>query len=141
MSETHEPFGPAGTVRIGSDRAFGLVFAAVFVIVGLWPLFGDGGVRTWALGIALVLAGIAVAVPRLLRSLNRVWFRFGRLLHAVVSPLVLAVLFFVTVTPTALIMRWLGKDVLQLRRDDAAQSYWVVREPRGPSPESMRNQF
>lgn len=141
MSETHEPFGPAGTVRIGGDRAFGLVFAAVFVIVGLLPLAGDGGVRTWALGIALVFAGIAFAMPRLLRPLNRVWFRFGRLLHAVVSPLVLAILFFVTVTPTALIMRWLGKDVLHLRRDAAARSYWVVREPRGPSPESMKNQF
>jgi predicted membrane metal-binding protein len=141
MSQTHESLVPATDVKVGSERAFGLVFAAVFVIVGLFPLLGDGGVRFWALGVALAFAVIAFAMPRLLRPLNLVWFRFGLLLHAVVSPLVLGLLFFVTVTPTGLIMRLLGKDLLNLRRDEAAESYWIVREPRGPAPESMKNQF
>ena len=141
MSQTHESFSPVTDVKVGSERAFGLVFAAVFVIVGLLPLLGDGGVRFWALGVALAFAVIAFAMPRLLRPLNLVWFRFGLLLHAVVSPLVLGLLFFVTVTPTGLIMRMLGKDLLNLRRDETAESYWIVREPRGPAPESMKNQF
>lgn len=141
MSGTHESFRSTDEVKVGSERAFGLVFAAVFVIVALFPLLGDGGVRYWALGVALVFVAVAFLAPRLLRPLNIVWFRFGLLLHAIVSPLVLGILFFVTVMPTGLIMRLLGKDLLSLRRDESAQSYWIPREPRGPAPETMKNQF
>ena len=141
MSQTHESFSPATDVKVGSERAFGVVFATVFLIVGLFPLLGDGGVRYWALGVAGAFGGIALAMPRLLRPLNMVWFRFGMLLHSVVSPLVLGLLFFVTIMPTGLIMRLLGKDVLNLRRDNTAESYWIAREPRGPAPETMKNQF
>jgi hypothetical protein len=141
MSATHEAAGTDSEVKAGSDRAFGLVFATVFAVIGLLPLFGDGGVRIWALAVAVLFAALALVAPKLLHPLNILWFRFGLLLHAIISPIVLGMLFFVTVTPTAWIMRVLGKDLLRLRRDDEAPSYWIMREPPGPAPESMKNQF
>jgi hypothetical protein len=131
----------ARQVEMGSDRAFGLVFAAVFAIVCLLPLTSGGEYRPWAGIVAAAFVVVSFTFPRLLKPLNRVWFLFGLLLHKVVSPLVMGLLFFVTVTPIALIMRALGKDPLRLARDDAAASYWIVRQPPGPAPETMRRQF
>lgn len=115
--------------------------AAFFTIVGLWPLVGGAGPRVWALGIAGVFALLARVWPDALAPLNRIWFRFGLLLHRIVSPVVLAVLFFLTVTPMALLLRILGKDLLRLRWDREAASYWIERDPPGPEPETMIHQF
>ena len=141
MSATHESFRPTSKIRAGSERAFGLVFAGVFAIVGLAPMLDGDAARLWALGVAAVFAASALLAPRLLRPLNLVWFRFGLLLNTVVSPLVFGVLFLFAILPTALAMRALGKDPLRLRRDPAAASYWIRRDPPGPAPESMKNQF
>jgi len=139
--ETHEDYGRADEVKLGSERAFGMVFAVVFAAVGLWPLGADGAVRIWALGIAVGLLVVALARPELLRHLNRLWFRFGLLLNKVVNPLVMGLLFYFTVTPTGFIMRVFGKDPLRLKFDRAALSYWIERQPPGPEPETMRQQF
>ena len=77
----------------------------------------------------------------MLAPFNALWFRFGLLLHRVVSPVILALLFFTTVAPVGLLMRAFGKDPLRLKKDRAADSYWILREPPGPSPESMKQQF
>ena len=82
-----------------------------------------------------------VAVDGGARSAQQIWTKFGVLLYTIVSPVVLGFLFYVTVTPIALLMRVLGKDPLRLRRDPDAASYWIDRTPPGPSPESMKNQF
>ena len=128
-------------VERGSERSFGLVFAAVFALVGLWPLTGSNPVRLWSLALAAVFVLLALAAPRCLAPLNRVWFAFGELLHRLVSPLVMGFIFFVVVTPIGLAMRVLGKDPLKLRLEAESESYWVRREPPGPPPDSMRNQF
>jgi predicted membrane metal-binding protein len=141
MNATHESFEAGDLPRPGSERSFGLVFAAVFTIVGLWPLLGSDAPRWWSCGVAIAFAAIALAYPRVLAPLNLIWFRFGMLLHRIVSPIVLGVLFFAAVMPTGLIMRLLGKDVLHLRRDPDAASYWIERDPHGPAPETMKNQF
>ena len=80
-------------------------------------------------------------MPKILSPLNRLWFRFGLLLHHIVNPVVMALLFFTTVTPMALIMRLLGKDPLRRKFDPEADSYWIPRQPAGPAPETMKNQF
>ena len=84
---------------------------------------------------------VAVVYPQMLAPLNRLWFRFGLLLHKIVSPVVLAIMFFLVFTPTGMIMRALGKDPLRLRLDKNATSYWIERTPPGPSPESLGDQF
>lgn len=144
MAETqqfHEQFDRDNAVKAGSDRAFGLVFAAVFALIGLWPLLAGGGIRAWALIVAATFMALGLFAPVALKPLNRVWFLFGMLLHKIVSPLAMALLFFATVTPIALLMRLIGKDPLRLKFDRAAKSYWIQRDPPGPEPESMRRQF
>ena len=137
----HEKLDRGSDVKPGSERAFGLVFAAVFALIGLWPLLSAESVRPWALIVAALLIAAARFAPRALDPLNRLWFLFGVLLHKIVSPLVMALLFFVTVTPIAILMRLAGKDPLRLKFDRAAKSYWIERTPPGPAPETMRNQF
>ena len=133
-SQTHS------TIDGGSDRGFGFVFAAVFAIISLWPLAGGGGVRIWAIAIAALFFAAALVRPDILRPLNRLWFRFGLLLGRIVSPVVMAVVFFVAVTPTALIMRAFAKDLLRLNFDPGADSYWIRRADIGPMG-SMKDQF
>jgi hypothetical protein len=128
-------------VQGGSDRSFGFVFAGVFLVIAVYPLFFGQAFRAWSLGVALVFAIVALIAPSILGPLNRAWARFGLLLHTIVSPVALALMFFVVITPMALIMRVLGKDLLRLRWDRDATTYWIEREPPGPAPESLRDQF
>lgn len=125
-------------IRMGSDRSFGLVFAVIFALVGLFPLTGGGGARWWALAVAAVFLLAALAASRLLRPMNRLWFRFGLLLNRIVSPVVMGVLFFGVVTPTGLVRRLFVADPLRQRLDPSASSYWI--EVSGPKT-SMRRQF
>lgn len=136
----HENFQREDAVTVGSERGFGIVFAVVFAVIGLSPAWDGAPLRWWALAVAVMFLAVAGLAPAILKPFNRLWFAFGLLLHKVVSPLVMGLVFFATVTPTAFIMRMLGKDPLRLRFDRQAKTYWIEREP-GPEPETMRNQF
>ncbi len=137
----HETMKRDEEVKGSSDRAFGMVFTVVFVIVGLWPLMGGANPRIWALIVAGVFGAAALMYPTILAPLNRLWTRFGLLLHKITNPIIMGLVFFVTVTPTALIMKMMGKDPLNRKFDRNAKSYWIDRQPPGPSPETMKNQF
>jgi hypothetical protein len=138
---THEDFNRQDAIRGSSDRGFGGVMAAFFGLVALWPLIRAEGPRWWALALAAAFALAAVLRPAVLAPLNAGWTRLGVLLSRIASPLILAALFYLTVTPIALIARVLGKDPLRLNRDPDTTSYWIVRSPPGPDPASMKNQF
>ena len=138
---THESYRERETVKGSSNRAFGIVFTVVFTAIGLFPLVNSGALRWWAIGIAALFLLAAFAYPKSLSPLNRLWTRFGLLLHRVVNPLVMGLLFFLVVTPIALLMRIFGKRPLQLKTDPDAQTYWIPRDPPGPEPESMKLQF
>ncbi|MDK9720555.1 MAG: SxtJ family membrane protein [Rhodospirillales bacterium] len=138
---THEDFKAKQDVKQGSDQSFGLVFSGFFAIIGLWPLIHAEMPRLWALVLAALFLAVSFIRPELLKPLNRVWFLFGLLLHKIVSPLIMGLLFFLTVTPTALIMRARGKDLLRLKRDPKAASYWILRDPPGPDAGGMTRQF
>jgi hypothetical protein len=137
---THERF-ERDEVRASSERSFGCVFAAVFAIIACWPLMSGGGLRLWALAVAAILLAIAVLRPALLRPLNRLWFRIGLLLHHVVTPIVMGVIFVLGVLPTALVMRLRRKDPLRIAPRRRGESNWVVRTPPGPAPDSMKHLF
>lgn len=136
----HHPHNIA-PVEGSSDRSFGLVFAVFFLTIGLLPLLHDQGPRLWAVCVSLIFGVVAFVAPTILAPLNRLWTRFGILLHRIVSPVALGILFFGVVAPTGLLMRLLGKDPLRLRMDKTATSYWIVRSPPGPTAESLKNQF
>ena len=138
---THEHLAHTDAVKLGSERSFGIVFAVVFAIVALWPLMADGGVRLWAAVVAGLFLALALVAPGILKPLNLLWFKFGMVLHKIVNPLIMGLLFFVTVTPIALLMRALGKRPLALEADASLESYWIERDPPGPDPETMKRQF
>lgn len=137
----HEDLEREQHVEGSSDRAFGLVFAGVFLLVAGWPLLGGEGVRWWSAAVSGAFAAVALAKPELLAGLNRQWMKLGILLGKVVSPIALGILFYCVITPIGLALRLAGKDPLRLKRDPAASSYWIPRDPPGPPPGSMTNQF
>jgi Saxitoxin biosynthesis operon protein SxtJ len=137
----HEDFNRQEEIKPSSDRSFGLVIATSFLIVTFWPVIHAEPLRWWALGMAAVFAVLALLWTAALAPINKLWTKLGVLLYRIVSPVVMALLFYVTVTPIALLMRMLGKDPLRLRRDPDATSYWIDRIPPGPAPETMKNQF
>jgi hypothetical protein len=121
-----------------SPKSFGVVFSIVFLMVGLYPLINSEGVRAWALIVSSVFLLLAFVVPNALSQLNKLWFKFGMLLGSIIAPIVMALVYFLTVLPTGLIMRLLGKDLLKQKLDKNSKSYWIERnEPMG----SMKNQF
>ena len=129
------------TVKTSSNRSFGVAFAAFFALLaalGLWH-----GTARWPiwLGLACAFLLLAFAVPRLLAPFNRLWTKFGLLLHRVVSPIFLTVLFYGCIVPVGFLMRLSGKDPLRLRYEPVAESYWIIRAPAGPSPDLFKNQF
>ena len=121
-----------------SEKSFGIVFSIVFLIVALYPLITSEGLRIWALVVSIIFFLLAFLAPKILVLPNKLWFKFGLLIGSIVAPIVMAFVYFVTVLPTGLIMRLLGKDLLKQKLDKNAKSYWVKRsEPMG----SMKNQF
>ncbi|TXL72084.1 hypothetical protein FHP25_27040 [Vineibacter terrae] len=139
--ETHENFTREEHLPGGSDRSFGLVFAAVFIIVAVWSWWHHGTWWPYAIGLAALFGVVAMAAPRALGPLNWVWKHLGLLMSKVMNPIILAIMFYGVMLPIGLLMRWRGKDLLRLKLDRAAPSYWIERQPPGPSPETMRNQY
>ena len=103
-------------IKLPSNRSFGVVFFIVFFIVSLWPLLNNDQIRYWALFVSILFLLLGTINSKILTPLNKIWFKFGILLGRIVSPVVLAIIFFLVVTPTGLIMRILGKDLLKLKK-------------------------
>ena len=140
-SQLHEDFSREEHVQAGSDRGFGLVFAGFFGILTAFSLWHHSWAWHWTLPVAVAFLVVALIVPKILAPLNRLWLKFGLLLYKVMNPLILGLLFFVTIMPIGLVMRAFGKDFLRLKLDRNAKTYWIDRDPPGPPPQSMRNQF
>jgi predicted membrane metal-binding protein len=138
--QTHESFDRKHAVAASSDRSFGLVFAAFFALVaGLRWWRGHSDFMWWLLpAAAFALAALAWTAP--LAPLNRAWTRLGQLLHAIVNPLLMGLVFAVAIVPLGLVLRLLGKDLLRLRRDPSAATYWIAREASA-RPDAMKDQF
>ena len=137
----HELLDRDEDIKGSSDRSFGVVFTVVFLIIGLWPMINGGVPRSWALAFAGAFLAATLIRPSVLAPLNRLWMKFGLLLHKITNPIIMGLIFFVAVTPTAFVMKVLGKDPLRRQFDKEATSYWIDRVPPGPEPETMKNQF
>ena len=121
-----------------SPKSFGIVFSIVFLIIALYPLTFSEDIRLWSIIISVIFLLLVFVAPQVFTIPNKLWFKFGILLGSIIAPVVMALVYFVTVLPTGLIMRFLGKDLLKLKLDKNAKSYWVKRsEHIGP----MKNQF
>ena len=124
-------------IKIGTNKSFGIVFFLFFLIVSLFPLFKNGNIRVWSLIIAIIFLILGLLNSKLLTPLNKIWFKFGILLGNFVSPIVMSIVFFAIVTPTSLIMKALGKNLLNLKKDNK-KTYWIERSK---IKSKMKNQF
>ena len=125
-------------IKIGSNRNFGLVFFFVFLVISLWPLMHDGSIRIWSIIIALNFLILGLINSNLLTPLNKLWFKFGIALGAVIAPIVMSIIFFLAITPIRLLMKILGKDLLNKKINKKKNTYWIKRDvPVG----TMKRQF
>jgi hypothetical protein len=139
----HEDFGRHDEVKSGTDRGFGLTVGGILLLIALARSYfhGVGWVQYGLAGIGVILILLGLVAPRTLRSLHRAWVKLGLIMFRVVNPVVLGLIYAVVIVPVGLLMRLTGRDPLNLRLDDRAKSYWVVRDPPGPAPQSMTDQF
>ena len=124
-------------IKLPSNRNFGIVFAIVFLIISLWPLLSQNEIRFWSLIISIIFLSLGLINSKLLLPLNKIWFKFGIFLGNFIAPIVMGIIYFFVVTPTGLIMRMLGKDLLNLKKSNK-DSYWIKKNN---SNSSLKNQF
>ena len=124
-------------IKISSNRSFGIVFCVVFLLIAFYPIINSEDIRIWSLIISFIFIILGLLNSKILTPLNKLWFKFGIFLGKIVSPLIMGVIFFFVVTPIGLIMRMLGKDLLNLKQNKN-KSYWIEKSG---SKSKMRNQF
>ena len=123
-------------IKISSNRSFGIVFFIVFLAIALWPILNNGDVRIWSIIVSLIFLLLGLLNSNILKPLNKLWFYFGILLGNVVAPIIMSLLFFLVVTPTGLLVRFFGKDLLKLKKSKK-DTYWIKKDYKS----KMKNQF
>ena len=114
-------------MKKSSEKSFGILFFIAFLLIAIWPLFGEGSIRYWSLVLAFIFFAIALLKQELLKPLNIAWIKLGEILGKVIAPIVMALVFFLILTPTSIIVRLFGKDLLKLKFSKDS-SYWIKRE-------------
>ena len=123
--------------KISSNRSFGILFSIVFAVIAFWPLLNDGSIRIWPLPISLFFLILGLINSRVLGPLNLIWVKFGELLGRFIAPIVMAIIYFFILTPIGLFMRFIGKDLINLKITNI-KSYWIKRQK---NIGSMKRQF
>jgi len=124
-------------IKVSSNKSFGIVFFIVFLIVSIYPVFNSGDVRVWSLIISLIFLILGLLNSIILSPLNKIWFKFGILLGSIASPVVMSIIFFGVVTPTAIVMKMFNKNLLSLKKNNK-KTYWVEKSL---IKSKMKNQF
>ena len=124
--------------KISSNRSFGILFFIVFFTISLWPLISRGDIIYWALIASLIFLVLGVLNSKLLTPLNKLWIKFGIFLGAIVSPIVMGIIYFIILTPIGALMRFLGKDLLKINKSKSLTTYWINRDKQ---KNTMKKQF
>lgn len=124
-------------IKISSNKSFGIVFAIVFFLIGLWPIIESNDIRIWSLILSVIFLILGLMNSSILTPLNKIWFRFGIFLGNFIAPVVMGIIFFFVVTPIGLIMRLLGRDLIKLKKNNE-NSYWIEKKD---TESSMKKQF
>tara|TARA_B100000989_G_scaffold291178_2_gene265343 strand:+ start:2375 stop:2764 length:390 start_codon:yes stop_codon:yes gene_type:complete len=125
-------------INKSSNKSFGITFFIVFLIIGFYPYLKQEDLRVWALVISFVFLILGILDSKILKPLNKIWYKFGLFLGKIISPLIMGLIFFLVVTPIGIFMRILGKDLINLKYKKYKKSYWI--EKTGPKSK-MKNQF
>ena len=123
--------------KISSNRSFGILFSIVFAIIAFWPTINGNPLRLWSIPISVIFLVLGLLNSKLLNPLNIVWVKFGELLGRIIAPIVMAIIYFIIVTPIGLFMRLIGKDLLNIKFSKS-NTYWIKREKKIGS---MKKQF
>ena len=114
--------------KISSNKSFGIFFFLVLFIIAFWSFRGNlNEISILPFFIAIIFLILGLMKSKLLTLLNKIWFRFGIILGAIIAPIIMAIIFFLVVTPIGLLMKIMGKDLLKKNYDKAAKSYWIKR--------------
>ena len=124
-------------IKLPTNKNFGIVFFIVFLLIALWPLLNENEIRIWSLLISFVLLALGLINSNLLTPLNKIWIKFGIFLGNFFAPIVMGIIFFLVVTPTSIIMKILGKDLLNLKKNNN-DSYWIQKNNQNSK---MKNQY
>ena len=124
-------------IKLPSNRNFGIVFSIVFLIIAIWPILNQNEIRIWSMMISFIFLILGLINSKFLSPLNKAWFKFGLILGSVIAPVVMGIVYFLVVTPTGLIMKALGKDILGLKRNKN-NTYWLEKDN---SNNNLKNQF
>ena len=124
-------------INIGSNRSFGIVFFVVFLIIGLWPLINNGDIRNWSVIISAIFLVLGLLNSKVLTPLNKAWFRFGIFLGNFIAPIVMAIVYFLVVTPIGILMKIVKKDLINLKKN-TNKTYWIEKKE---IKSSMKKQF
>tara|TARA_B100000700_G_scaffold18840_1_gene18514 strand:+ start:107 stop:496 length:390 start_codon:yes stop_codon:yes gene_type:complete len=124
-------------IKIGSNKSFGIVFFIVFLIIALYPMLKGQDLRLWSLIISFIFLILGMINSSILSPLNKIWFKFGILLGNIISPIVMAIVFFGVVLPTGIVMKILRKDLIGLKNNNK-NTYWIEKKSQMTS---MKNQF
>src|SRR5262249_17227635 len=141
QQSTNERLTREEQATLGSERSFAIVMTVALAIIAGINFWHDGRIWPWLGAIAVLFVVAGYFVPAALKPLNRLWFKLSLLLHAVINPIIMGLVFYGAVLPTGLVMRALGKDLLRLKIDRGSDSYWIKRQPPGPAPQTMKDQF
>ena len=124
-------------IKIGSNRSFGIVFFVVFLIIGLWPIINNGDIRNWSVIISAIFLVLGLLNSKVLTPLNKAWLRFGIFLGNFISPIVMAIVYFLVVTPIGIMMKIFKKDLINLKKNNN-KTYWIKKNE---IKSNMKNQF
>ena len=123
--------------KISSNRSFGILFSIVFAAIAFWPLLNLGDIRVWSVIVSSIFLLLGLINSKLLHPLNLIWVKFGELIGKIVAPLVMALIFFIILTPIGIFLRLIGKDLLNIKLNNN-KTYWIKRDKK---PGSMKRQF
>ena len=122
----------------GSNKSFGLLFFVIFLGFGLWPLKSGESFNKYLILISIIFLILVLINSKLLSPLNNIWIKFGEILGIIIAPMVMALVYFVILTPVSLIVRIFGKDLLGLKFLKKQDTYWIERK-KNLNP--MKKQF
>tara|TARA_B100000686_G_C16387415_1_gene760670 strand:- start:33 stop:419 length:387 start_codon:yes stop_codon:yes gene_type:complete len=123
--------------NIPSNKNFGLVFSVIFLIIALWPLLDNNEIRVWSIILSIVFFIFGILNSKILNPFNKIWTKFGIILGNIIAPIVMAIIFFGVVTPTSILLKIFGKDILMLKKN-RSDTYWINKDN---SNNNMKNQF
>jgi len=110
------------------NRSFGLLFFIVFLILALWPLTKKNEINLYLISIAAIFLILGLFNSKILSPLNKAWIKLGELLGRIVAPIVMAIVYFIVLTPISLIVRLFGKDLIGMKFSNSIKSYWIKRK-------------